>query len=72
MAGDEALKYEKYEHALELYHLSKVIWCVMLKPCMHHPEDKDINLLWSGSPLHSPRFGGGDTQQSFIWGGPPP
>ena len=25
MAGDEALTNEQYEHALELYHLSKVI-----------------------------------------------
>ena len=25
MAGDEALRNENYEHAVELYHLSKVI-----------------------------------------------
>ena len=25
MAGDEALRNESYEHAVELYHLSKVI-----------------------------------------------
>lgn len=26
MAGDEALSNDQYEHALELYHLSKVIF----------------------------------------------
>ena len=29
MAGDEALSNEQYEHALELYHLSKVIFFLL-------------------------------------------
>ena len=30
MAGDEALRNENYEHAVELYHLSKVISNMMV------------------------------------------
>lgn len=29
MAGDEALSNDQYEHALELYHLSKVIFFIV-------------------------------------------
>ena len=30
MAGDEALRNENYEHAVELYHLSKVISTMLI------------------------------------------
>lgn len=52
MAGDEALKKENFEHALELYHLSKVrggegegVWLISngVRGYLLYPEGQQYN-----------------------------